>query len=51
MNFHSCQYIRKLPDFLSATLNVMKLDLHYCRKLVKIHDFVGYLDKLENYDL
>ena len=51
MNFHNYQHIRKLPDLLSATPNVKKLDLHYCRKLVKIHDSIGYLDKLENWDL
>ncbi|KAK7837508.1 hypothetical protein CFP56_021190 [Quercus suber] len=48
MNFCNCQHIRKLPDLLSATPNVKKLDLHDCRKLVKIHDSIGYLDKLES---
>ncbi|KAL4597886.1 hypothetical protein ACB092_11G020400 [Castanea dentata] len=51
MNFRNCQHIRKLPDLLSATPNVKKLDLRYCRKLVKIHYSVGYLDKLESWDL
>ena len=51
MNFRSCQYIRKLPDLLSAIPNVKNLDLRYCRKLVKIHDSIGYLDKLEGLDL
>ncbi|XP_030936167.1 disease resistance-like protein DSC1 [Quercus lobata] len=51
MNFRNCQYIRKLPDLLSATPNVKKLDLRDCRKLVKIHDSIGYLDKLESWDL
>ncbi|KAL0009449.1 hypothetical protein SO802_010951 [Lithocarpus litseifolius] len=51
MNFRNCQYIRKLPDLLSATPNVKNLDLRDCRKLVKIHDSIGYLDKLESWDL
>ena len=51
MNFNSNQYISELPDLLSATPNVKKLDLQSCEKLVKIHDSVGYLDKLESLDL
>ena len=51
MNFCNCQYIRKLPNLLSATPNVKKLDLRDCRKLVQIHDSNGYLDKLESWDL
>ena len=51
MNFRDCQYIRKLPDLLSATPNVKNLYLNDCRKLVKIHDSIGYLDKLETWDL
>ncbi|KAK7813312.1 hypothetical protein CFP56_005485 [Quercus suber] len=48
MNFNSNQYIRKLPDLLSVTPNIKKLDLQKCRKLVKIHDSIGCLDKLES---
>ena len=51
MNFNSNQYIRELPDLSSATPNVKKLDLRDCRKLVKVPDSVGYLDKLECWDL
>ena len=36
---------------MSATPNVKKLDLCGCRKLVKIHESIGYLDKLESWDL
>ncbi|KAL0005861.1 hypothetical protein SO802_013422 [Lithocarpus litseifolius] len=51
MNFNSNQYIRELPDLLSATPNVKKLDLRNCRKLVMIHDSIGCLDKLESWNL
>ena len=51
MNFNSNQYIRKLPDLLSATPNVKKLDLRDCRRLVNVPHSVGYLDKLESWDL
>ncbi|KAK7837490.1 putative wrky transcription factor 19, partial [Quercus suber] len=51
MNFCNPEYIRKLLDLLSATPNVKNLDLHECTKLVMIHDSIGYLDKLENWDL
>ena len=51
MNFNSNQYIRELPDLLSATPNIKNLDLRECRKLVKVPDNIGYLDKLESWDL
>ena len=51
MNFNSNQYIRELPDLLSATPNIKKLDLRDCRRLVNVPDSVGYLDKLESWDL
>ena len=51
MNFNSNQWVRELPDLLSATPNIKKLDLRDCTKLVKIHDSIGYLDKLESWDL
>ena len=51
MNFNSNQYIRELPDLSSATPNIKKLDLRYCRRLVNVPDSVGYLDKLESWDL
>ena len=51
MNFCNCQYIRKLPNLLSAMPNVKNLDLIDCTKLVKIHDSIGYPDKLESWDL
>ncbi|XP_030950971.1 disease resistance-like protein DSC1 isoform X2 [Quercus lobata] len=51
MNFNSNQSIRELPDLLSATPNVKRLDLQNCKKLVKIHDSIGCLDKLESWDL
>ena len=51
MNFNSNQYIRELPDLLSATPNIKKLDLRECRKLVKVPDNIGYHDRLESWDL
>ena len=51
MNFQSCQYIRELPDLLIATPNIKQLNLCECTKLVKVHDSVGCLDKLESWDL
>ena len=51
MNFSSCQYIRKLPNLLSATPNIKELNLHECKKLVELNDSVGCLAKLESLDL
>nr|XP_023908427.1 TMV resistance protein N-like [Quercus suber] len=51
MNFSSNQYIREFPDLSSATPNIKKLDLKNCRRLVKIHDSIGCLDKLESWNL
>ena len=51
MNFSSCQYIRKLPNLLSAAPNIKELNLRHCKKLVKVHESVGCLAKLEGLDL
>lgn len=51
MNFRSCQYIRKLSDLSIATPNIKEIDLCQCRNLVKVHDCVGHLEKLEKLDL
>ncbi|KAL4636710.1 hypothetical protein ACB092_03G027600 [Castanea dentata] len=51
MNFRSCQYIKKLSDVSIATPNIKQLNLNECRNLVEVHDSVGYLDKLEKWDL
>ena len=51
MNFSSCQYITKLPNLLSAAPNIKELHLRECKKLVKLHDSVGCLAKLESLDL
>ena len=51
MNFNYNQYIRELPNLSSATPNIKKMDLQKCKKLVRIHDSIGCLDKLESWDL
>ena len=50
MNLQSCQYIREIPDLSIATPNIKQLNLYECIKLVKVHDSVGCLDKLEILD-
>ena len=51
MNFESCQYIRKLPNLLSSAPNIKELNLRHCQKLVKVHESVGCLAKLEGLNL
>ena len=51
MNFHSCHYIRKLPNLNKTTPNIKELNLHGCKNLMEVHESVGQLDKLEKWDL
>ena len=51
MNLQSCQYIKELPDLSISTPNIKQLNLCECINLVKVHDTVGCLDKLESLDL
>ena len=51
MNLQSCQYIRELPNLSITTPNIKQLNLCRCINLVKVHDSIGYLDKLESLNL
>ena len=45
----NCESITELPEFCTPSLK--KLDLSYCENLVKVHESVGILDKLQIWDL
>ena len=44
-----CEFIQELPELCAP--NLKDLDLSFCKNLVKIHEFVGFLDKLKYFNL
>ena len=49
INLNNCESITELPKFCTPSLK--QLHLSHCKNLVKIHESVGFLDKLERWDL
>ena len=49
INLNNCDSITELPEFCTPSLK--KLLLSHCKNLVKIHESVGFLDKLQYWDL
>ncbi|XP_059455252.1 disease resistance protein RPV1-like [Corylus avellana] len=45
MNFTNCEFLKKIPD-VSRISNLETLILDGCVRLVEVHRFVGFLDKL-----
>ena len=45
----NCKSVTELPEFCTPSLEI--LDLSYCQNLVKVHESVGILDKLQRWDL
>ncbi|KAG7945383.1 hypothetical protein I3843_15G148900 [Carya illinoinensis] len=45
MEFCECKFLTKIPD-LSSCSNLKELHISKCKNLVKVHDSVGFLDKL-----
>ncbi|XP_045810953.1 disease resistance protein Roq1-like [Trifolium pratense] len=50
MKLSKCQSLKKVPD-MSGAPNLKKLHLDSCKRLVKVHDSVGFLGKLEDLNL
>uniref|UniRef100_A0A2N9GMV6 TIR domain-containing protein n=1 Tax=Fagus sylvatica TaxID=28930 RepID=A0A2N9GMV6_FAGSY len=49
INLNECESITKLPEL--CTPNLENLDLSSCKNLVEIHESVGFLDKLQYWNL
>ena len=49
LHLRGCESIQKLPELWAPNLEM--LDLSNCTKLVEIHEFAGFLDKLESWNL
>ncbi|KAF5460758.1 hypothetical protein F2P56_020604 [Juglans regia] len=47
MAFKFCSHLTEIPD-LSSTSNLKKLTVKSCHRLVKVHNSVGFLEKLFN---
>ncbi|XP_061366470.1 disease resistance protein RUN1-like [Gastrolobium bilobum] len=46
LNFNGCQCITEIPD-VSGVPNLEELSFGYCENLIKIHESVGFLNKLK----
>ena len=49
INLNNCESITELPELCTPRLK--QLYLSHCKNLVKIHESVGFLDKLERWNL
>nr|KYP59377.1 TMV resistance protein N [Cajanus cajan] len=49
LNFNGCHYITEIPDVCGVP-NLQELSFRYCENLIKIHESVGFLDKLKTLD-
>ena len=49
INLRSCEFITKLPDLCCP--NLEKLDLQDCKNLIKVHESIGFLEKLKVWTL
>ena len=49
INLNNYESITELPEFCTPNLKILYLS--HCKNLVKIHESVGFLDKLERWDL
>ncbi|MCI04907.1 TMV resistance protein N-like, partial [Trifolium medium] len=50
MKLSKCQSLKQVPD-MSGAPNLKKLHLDSCKSLVKVHNSVGFLEKLEDLNL
>ncbi|XP_050282213.1 disease resistance protein RPV1-like isoform X2 [Quercus robur] len=49
INLRSCEFITKLPDLCCP--NLEKLDLQDCKNLIRVHESIGFLEKLKVWTL
>ncbi|KAI4353218.1 hypothetical protein L6164_002184 [Bauhinia variegata] len=46
INFRSCEFLKQVSD-LSGVPNLTKLYIDFCKNLIRIHDSIGFHDKLK----
>jgi hypothetical protein len=46
LNFYDCEFITDIPD-VSGAPNLEELSFGDCKNLIKIHESVGFLNKLK----